>query len=49
MLVCSSDFPHLDRTMNIGGQPGTGPAITATQTSHRDVTRPSRLDVGVLP
>ncbi len=50
VLVCSSDFPHLDRNMNTGNALGTDErAVIAEQTIFHDPDRPTRLELSVLP
>ena len=48
--VSSSEFPHLARNHNTGGDPATdGRFEVAVQTVHHDADRPSHVELSVVP
>ena len=48
--VSSSEFPHLARNNNTGGDPATdGRFEVAVQTVHHDAERPSHVELSVVP
>ena len=48
--VSSSEFPHLARNPNTGGDPATdGRFEVAVQTVHHDAERPSHVELTVVP